>query len=84
MSVHDADYRKIKKLLGIPEDEPIFIIRAKDDLGMAIVTRYRNMAASIEDSKVVPYSSWFESMDNVIDEFGQYRIEHSELVRVPD
>jgi hypothetical protein len=40
MGVHDVDkYPEIKRLLGIPEDEPIFIFRAQDFL-MEDVVRY--------------------------------------------
>jgi hypothetical protein len=82
MSVHSADYKKIKKLLDVPEDEPIFIIRGQDDLAAAIVTRYANMANGIEDDKVRPSDEWFDQMNGVVSEFLRFRNENT--TKIPD
>jgi len=84
MSVHDANYKKIKKELGVPEDEPIFILRGKDDLAAAIVARYKNMAAGIEDPAKMPSEEWFMGMESVCREFNNFRNDNPDLVRVPD
>lgn len=84
MSVHSADYKKVKKLLGVPEEEPIFIIRGQDDLGMAIVTRYLNMAQSIESADKMPNQEWLDHMSEIIAEFGQFRIEYPERIKIAD
>jgi hypothetical protein len=83
MSVHDVNYSKLKKLIGIPDDEPIFILRAKDDLAAATIARYRNMADRIESDKR-PNQEWFENVDGVVSAFGEFRASHPDLVRVPD
>ena len=84
MSVHDANYKKIKKELGVPEDEPIFILRGKDDLAAAIVARYKNMAAQIEDEDKQPSDEWFSQMESVCRDFNDFRNSHPELMKVPD
>jgi hypothetical protein len=43
MGVHDADYNVIREALGIEDDEPIFILRAKDAL---IRPFFRSMESS--------------------------------------
>jgi hypothetical protein len=52
MGVHDLEKNaEVKVLLGIPEDEPIFIIRAQDDLSYEVIDYYRKTAKSIGASK---------------------------------
>lgn len=44
MGVHnEAVYPEVKRLLGIPEDEPIFIIRAQDVLSADAIEGYREL-----------------------------------------
>lgn len=41
MGVHDMDrYDEVKRLLGIPEDEPIFVLRAQDKYAAVAVEDY--------------------------------------------
>lgn len=84
MSVHDADYKKIKKLLGIPEDEPIFVLRAQDDLAAHTVLRYTLTAHGIEDPAKVPSAEWFDGMDSVGQEFMAFRNDNPDRIKVPD
>lgn len=41
MGVQDKEmYPQIKQLLGIPEDEPIFILRGQDDRALRTIEQY--------------------------------------------
>lgn len=62
MGVHDHDkYPEIKRLLGIPEDEPIFILRAQDKAAIPTLNAYwdavtdmgcaESFAAGVDDSR---------------------------------
>lgn len=84
MGVHDANYKKIKKELSISEDEPIFVLRGQDDLAAAIVARYKNMAASIEDPDKQPSDEWFSQMESVCRDFNSFRNNNPDRVKVPD
>lgn len=65
-------------------DEPVFILRAQDDLAVAIITRYRNMAGQIEDPSLRPSDDWFAGVDAVIADFMAFRNENADKVKVPD
>lgn len=84
MGVHDADYKKIKKLLGVPEDEPIFVLRGQDDLAAATVARYRNMASGIEDPDKVPSEQWLMQMEGTVREFTTFRANNPDRIKIPD
>jgi hypothetical protein len=87
MSVHDADYKKVKELLGIPEDEPIFVLRAQDRLSLPTIQRYANFAAQVEATveRPEPFSQeWLANKDAVIEEFSAWQQEHSGKVKLPD
>jgi hypothetical protein len=84
VGVHDADYKKVKKLLNVPEDEPIFIVRGQDDLACAIVTRYENMARQIEDPNLKPAAEWYDNMADMINEFANFRNNHPDRIKIPD
>jgi len=84
MGVHDADYKKVKKLLGIPDGEPIFVLRAQDDLALHTVVGYMNVARQIEDLKVRPSDQWFDHMNGVVNEFAAFRTDHPDKMKVPD
>lgn len=74
MSVHDADYKKVKKLLGVPEEEPIFVIRGQDEDAMATLARYRNFREGHIDEPVS--DEWMAEMDAVQAEFAAFREAH--------
>lgn len=69
---------------GVPDDMPVFILLAKDDLALHTITRYRNTASTIEDESKRPDAEWFASLDEVIGEFGKYRHENPDKIKVPD
>ena len=79
MGVHDGDYKKAKKALDIPVDEPIFVIRAKDNLSLAILARYRNMAESAGCS-----DEFVNGLDEVEREFSNWRQDNAVLTKKPD
>lgn len=84
MGVHDGDYTKAKKALGIPEDEPIFVIRGKDDLALHAVVSYANVAKQIEDPNVAPSSEWFEQLEGVAKAFANFRNANPDRMQVPN
>lgn len=87
MSVHDADYKKVKELLGIPEDEPIFVLRAQDQLSVPTIQRYAVFALSVEPTieRPQPFTQeWLDSKDAVIAEFAGWQEQNREKVKLPD
>lgn len=69
---------------GVPDDEPVFILRAQDDLALHTITRYRNTASSIEDDSARPNDEWFAGLDQVIEDFGAFRNANPDKIKVPD
>lgn len=87
MGVHDANYSKIKKELGVPEEEPIFVLRAQDSLSIGTLQRYINFARGVsgDDQDVPPPSpEWFEQMEGVVRVFGEFQHAHPAKVKLPD
>jgi hypothetical protein len=87
MSVHDGNYKLAKKNLGIPEDEPIFVLRAQDALSCATLARYINLARAVEPtkSKPVPFQTeWYESMKETADEFLAWQRANQKSIKLPD
>jgi len=82
MSVHDANYTKLKKELGIPTDEPIFVLRAQDKLSMPTLARYRNFAN--ETVGMTEGDPWFENIDEVIRQFTIWQQDNAAQVKLPD
>jgi hypothetical protein len=96
MSVHDADYSKVKKLLGIPEDEPIFILRAQDkhapwaveDYCHSVFTAHRKRlqfetdAASVEQLKAARV--WRQRVDECAEAMYEWQEKNEDKVKVPD
>jgi hypothetical protein len=80
MGVHkDEAYPKIKELLGIPVDEPIFILRAQDKLSIPMIARYQIMANQIDDG---PDDAWHRNIDDIVQAFTVWQNEHT--TKVPD
>jgi hypothetical protein len=83
MSVHDCDYSKVKEALGIPEDEPIFVLRAQDVFSVPTIARYRNFAAQME-AGTEPSQEWFDNIDKEMESFQTWQGENRTVVKVPD
>lgn len=74
----DRKYGKIE-IPGIPEDEPVFIIRAKDKISLEVIEAY-SFHAALESCP----EEFVKSIDAVGLEFEQWQAEHEELVKLPD
>jgi len=88
MGVHQDPhtYQTIKTLLGIDineedwrQDEPIFILRAQDHLAFRTIDFYEREASNAGCGP-----SFLENLRRVKDAFNHFRVEHSDLMKVPD
>lgn len=68
----------------LDDDEPVFVLRAQDDLAVHTLARYRNAASSIEDKTKLPSEEWFASLDALIEAFAEFRRENPDKIKVPD
>lgn len=66
------------------EDEPVFILRAQDDLAVHTLARYIGTARQIEDPSKQPDDEWFKSLDAVMQAFIEFRNANPDRVKVPD
>ncbi len=80
MGVHSSQsvYAEVKKLLGIPEDEPIFILRAQDRFSAGAITAYRATVMPLATSE------WDARVNADITEFRNWQRINVERVKVPD
>jgi hypothetical protein len=79
VGVHNVEvYPEVKRLLGIPEDEPIFIIRAQDKLSLPTVMYYADEAF---DACTDEFN---EGMNQVEASFRGWQDENKNKVRVPN
>lgn len=77
-------YNQIKELLGIPLDEPIFILRAQDKFSIKTIQEYRK---KVRDGRIVGdhgLHEWFENVGSVINDFINWQRDHRDKVKVPD
>jgi hypothetical protein len=80
MSVHDIGlYPAIKELLEIPEDEPIFILRAQDALAADSIFDYKKRV----EANNVP-SEFVRGVGQVIHDFDMWQRENPKRVKLPD
>lgn len=77
MSVHDADYVAIKTELGIPFNEPIFVLRAQDRISKETIEHYRMLAKHEGCS-----TAFVEGIDAEINEFEHWQ--ESNTTKTPD
>jgi hypothetical protein len=84
MGVHKTEvYPTIKRLLEIPEDEPIFILRAQDKLSVPILETYAGAARdNIHDSQL----QWdmLIGLEIVVKDFERWQFENVDRMKVPD
>lgn len=64
---------------GIPEDEPVFIIRAQDIASIDAILGY---ATEAEDHGAAP--ELLSGVMNVVSKFEQWRSANPERVKIPD
>lgn len=80
MGVHDTEkYATIKALLDIPEDEPIFILRAQDYTAVDAIDHYTKV-----NERPGNDASWLDQMRRVKDSFVDWAIKNSDKVKFPD
>lgn len=81
MGVHQGGevYAHIKKILGIPRDEPIFILRAQDDATPGTLSDY------LANAKDVGADEEFKGeVVDVIMAFADWRSHHENSCKTPD
>jgi hypothetical protein len=61
--------------IAIPDDEPVFIMRAKDSLALKMLTAYRHSLEKGEHR---------DAVDARIKQFEEYMATHAQNVRMPD
>ena len=80
MSVHDVQhYPEIKRLLSIPEDEPIFILRAQDEISVETIAGYSELAAEAGADR-----NFLDGMASVAMQFADWRASNRDRVKIPD
>lgn len=79
MGVHDADYSKIRELVGAAEDEPLFIIRGQDVLAIPAIARYQGLAMEAELGE-----DFINGLNNSVALFATWQTDNPEAVRKPD
>lgn len=70
---------EVKALLGVPHDEPIFVIRAQDKAACATLIDYADNSERVGASK-----QFVDAIDGIADDFEKFAIEHPDRQKVPD
>lgn len=80
MGVHNTEmYPAIRRLLGMPDDEPFFIFRAQDKNAPAVLVVYETACLGSECEAPI--------MNRIAEarvEFKQYQARYPSRVKVPD
>jgi hypothetical protein len=85
MGVHDKNmYPAIKELLGIPQDEPIFILRAQDQMSLGTIDYYRDRYQVASALRQQPQKDFHNDLDDAYNEFDDFQSAHSSRVKMPD
>lgn len=80
MTVHNVDaYPEIKRLLDIPKDEPIFILRAKDITSLATLINYEDHCYTASATR-----EFLDSIGEVVKEFSVWRAMNDDKIKIPD
>jgi hypothetical protein len=69
---------KIKELLGVPPDEPIFVLRAQDQFAPQAIDDYR---FNVEGDAG---SEWFHDVGSIRNDFINWQRDNRDKVKVPD
>lgn len=77
-------YLEIKKLLDIPSDEPIFIIRAQDQFAVPTLADYLYYVTKGTSSDRENIEEWFNNMREIGNNFLTWQRENVDKVKVPD
>jgi hypothetical protein len=86
MGVHqDPDtYIAIKRILGIPDDEPIFILRAQDKFSTKTIWYYRNLNRDGVRDCSPNWLEWAESVGRITRNFLDWQMINRDKVKMPD
>ena len=81
MGVHESDeiYAEIKDLLGIPQDEPVFILRGQDRAYTQTLKDYQHNAMVVNASE-----EFLKSLDDCRDEGVEFALQNPERMGTPD
>lgn len=80
MGVHDTDkYAEIKSLLGIPADEPIFILRGQDKAASETIDDY---LLNAEDEGAD--EEFLSGVEKCRTEFEHFKTQNLDRMKVPD
>lgn len=78
-------YLKIKELLGIPPDEPIFIMRAQDKFAPDGISDYRlRKHAGQIDFGTDALPVWEAEVGSIVSDFRNFQRDNPDRVKVPD
>jgi hypothetical protein len=67
---------------GIPEDEPIFILRAKDKLALSTVVYYSNEARVRVGSETTP--EFVKGVEDCVIAFDEWETNNPDKMKMPD
>lgn len=91
MGVHDmSKYQEVKRLFEVPQDEPLFILRAQDRIAIPTIQVYRamyeigaNEVASVagRPSNVAAFA---DHLTAVVDNFRRWTIKNYSKMKLPD
>lgn len=66
---------------GIPEDEPVFVIRAKDAISAMAVSAYKDIRLNQSEP---PSEEFVDHLDDEVSKFVLWQADNPELVKLPD
>jgi len=88
MGVHDTDkYGAIKEMLGIPSDEPIFIIRGQDVVAPLAIEAYRvfyNLLAREQGVETDRRKFFSDHLLSCISGMQRFQVRRPSVVKIPD
>lgn len=80
VGVHATDrYSEIKSMLGIPDSEPIFILRAQDNLAAGTIEAYREFGGN----NGLPLE-WLSEISDEIHAFENWAEDNPDKMKLPD
>lgn len=80
---YNKNHEQIHELLGVPSDEPIFILRAQDKFSVPTIYRYKDIAHNgtpIGDES----EKWVAELELFITDFVIWQRNNRDKVKVPD
>lgn len=86
MGVHNSKevYDQVKELLGIPTDEPIFVLRAQDLYSSKAITLYKDL---VHDGRKIGHEElheWLSDVGSTENDFLNWQRDNRDKVKEPD